>query len=254
VRRVRWPILHEGFGRRFTGRLFPMQCLKGRKTKTTDKKEECMTTKVKKIKALLGLKGTSDPEVLKLLNAAHDGMNGNPAFSGAPIDMPTFKAGIDKFTVLVTDAEDGGKKAISAKKKQRAEMVKQYTLLGHYVEAVSNDDPALFHTSGFVLASMTRTPPQPLPPASFEWIDRGPLTGQVVVKPKQLPKAFSFDLRYGVEVNGVPPATWTTVTITSSKKWTFTDLTPGANYAFQIRALGRLGYTDWSASMNFICG
>ena len=51
-----------------------------------------MTTKVKKIKALLGLKGTSDPEVLKLLNAAHDGMNGNPAFSGAPFDMQTFKA------------------------------------------------------------------------------------------------------------------------------------------------------------------
>ena len=158
------------------------------------------------------------------------------------------------FTVLVTDAEDGGKRAIAAKKKQRAEMVKQYTLLGHYVEAVSNDDPAVFHTSGFILAPTTRTPPQPLPPASFEWIDRGPLTGQVVVKPRTLPKAFSFDVRYGVEANGTPPATWTTVTITSSKKWTFTDLTPGANYAFQIRALGRLGYTDWSASMNFICG
>src|ERR1700746_2114909 len=99
-----------------------------------------MTTKVTKIKALLGMKGTSDPDLLKLLNAAHDGMNGNPAFSAAPIDMPTFKAGIDKFTVLVTDAEDGGKKAISAKKKQREEMVRQYTLLGHYVEAISNDD------------------------------------------------------------------------------------------------------------------
>jgi len=213
-----------------------------------------MTTKVRKIKALLGLTGTSDPVVLKQLNAAHDGMNGNSAFSAPPVDMPTFKAGIDKFTILVTDAEDGGKKAIAAKKKQREEMIKQYTLLGHYVEAVSNDDPAVFHTSGFILAPMTRTPPQPLPPASFEWIDRGPFAGQVVVKPKRLPKALSFDMRYGVEVNGVPPATWTTVTITSSKKWTFTDLTPGANYAFQIRALGRLGYTDWSASMNFICG
>jgi len=156
-----------------------------------------MTTKVKKIKALLGLKGTSDPDVLKLLNAAHDGMNGNPAFPAPPFDIATFKAGIDKFTVLVTDAEDGGKKAIAVKKKQREEMVKQYTLLGHYVEAVSNDDLAVFHTSGFVLAPMTRTPPQPLPPASFEWIDRGPLTGRVVVKPKQLPKALSFDVRYG---------------------------------------------------------
>jgi predicted phage tail protein len=151
-------------------------------------------------------------------------------------------------------AEDGGKKAISAKKKQREEMIKQYTLLGHYVEATSNDDPAVFHTSGFILAPMTHTPPQPLPAASFEWIDRGPLAGQVVVKPKKLPKALSYDVRYGVEANGAPPAAWTTVTIPGSKKWTITNLTPGTNYAFQVRALGRLGHTDWSASMNFICG
>ncbi len=59
-----------------------------------------MTTKVTKLKALLGLKGTSDPDLLKLLNAAHDGVNGNPAFSAPTVDMPTFKAGIDKFTVL----------------------------------------------------------------------------------------------------------------------------------------------------------
>jgi hypothetical protein len=213
-----------------------------------------MTTKVKKLKALLGLTETSDPDLLRQLNAAHDGVKGNSAFSTPPVDMPTFKAGIDKLTVLVTDAEDGGKKAISAKKKQRAEMIKQYTLLGHYVEAAANDDPAVFHTSGYILAPTTRTAPQPLPPASFEWIDRGPLSGQVVVKPKKLPKALSFDVRYGVEVNGVPPATWTTVTIPGSKKWTITNLTPGANYAFQIRALGRLGYTDWSNSMTFICG
>ncbi|HYR44129.1 MAG TPA: fibronectin type III domain-containing protein [Terriglobia bacterium] len=213
-----------------------------------------MTTKVKKLKALLGSNGTSDPDLLKQLNAAHDGMKGNSAFAAPPFDIETFKSGIDKLTVLVTDAEDGGKKAISAKKKQRAEMIKQYTLLGHYVEAASNDDPAVFHTSGFVLSPATRTSPQPLPPASFEWIDRGPLTGQVVVKPKKLPKALSYDVHYGVEVNGVPPATWTTVTIPGSKKWTITNLTPGTNYAFQVRALGRLGYTDWSASTHFICG
>ena len=70
-----------------------------------------MTTKVKKLKALLGLAGTSDPVLLKQLNAAHDGMNSNSAFSAPPVDMPTFKAGIDKFTVLVTDAEDGGSNA-----------------------------------------------------------------------------------------------------------------------------------------------
>ncbi len=53
-------------------------------------------TEVKKIKALLGLNGTSDPVLLKQLNAAHDGVNGNPAFPAPTVDMPTFKAGIDK--------------------------------------------------------------------------------------------------------------------------------------------------------------
>ena len=37
-------------------------------------------------------------------------------------------------------------------------------------------------------------------------------------------------------------------------KTTISNLTPGATYAFQVRALGRLGYTDWSDSMTFICG
>jgi hypothetical protein len=57
-----------------------------------------------------------------------------------------------------------------------------------------------------------------------------------------------------VEVNGVPPATWTTLTVTSARKATLPNLTVRANYAFQIRALGHMGNTDWSASTNFICG
>ena len=193
--------------------------------------------------------------MLKQLNTVHDGMNGNPAFQTPPVDMTTFKKGIDLFTVLVTDAEDGGKKAIAAKNKQPEEMIKEVTLLAHYVEAASNDDLAAFKTSGFVPASTTRIPPQPLPPASIDWIDRGPATGEVVVKVKALPNALSYDLRFGVAVNsGTPPATWTTLLLPGSKKVTISNLTPGATYAFQVRAFGRLGQTDWSDSMTFICG
>ena len=214
-----------------------------------------MTTKIKKLKALLGFHGTPDPDVLKKLNTVHDGMKGNSAFPTPPVDMTMFKSGIDLFNVLITDAEDGGKKAISAKNKQREVMIKEVTLLGHYVESACNDDLATFNTSGFVAAPTSRTPPQPLPPATIAWIDRGPGTGEVVVKPEGLPKALSYDLHYGLVANaGTPPATWTKLTLTGAKKVTITSLTPGANYAFQIRALGRLGYTDWSDPITFICG
>jgi hypothetical protein len=214
-----------------------------------------MTTKPKKLKALLGFHGTPDADLIQQLLTVHNGMDGNSAFTNTPVDMPTFKSGIDTLAVLVTDAADGGKKAIAAKNKQREVMIKQVTLLGHYVEAVSNDDPAIFNTSGFVSAPTQRVPPQPLPPAAFDWIDRGPVTGSVVVKVKRLPKALSYALQYGVVVNlGTLPTSWTTLALPGSKKVTISNLAPGANYAFQVRALGRLGYTDWSDPMTFICG
>jgi hypothetical protein len=184
----------------------------------------------------------------------HDHLDGNPAFPILPVDMTTFKSGIDLFNTLVTDAADGGKKAISAKNKQREAMIKQLTLLGHYVEAAANDDLATFNTSGFV-AAPTRIPPQPLPPASIEWIDRGPTTGEIVVKVKSLPKAVSYDLQYALVANaGTPPTSWTLLSLPGSKKVTISNLTPAGKYAFQVRALGRLGYTNWSDPMMFICG
>jgi hypothetical protein len=214
-----------------------------------------MTTIIKKLKALLGFHGTSDADLLHQLNTVYNGMNGNSKFPTPPVDMATFKSGIDTFTVLVTDAADGGKKAIGAKNKQREVMIKQVTLLGHYVEAVCDDDPVTFNTSGFVAAPTSRVPAQPLPPASIEWIDRGPTAGDVVVKIKGLPKAINFDLHFGIVVNpGTLPASWTTLTLPGSKKFTISNLTPGGNYAFQVRALGRLGYTDWSDPVTFICG
>ena len=214
-----------------------------------------MTTKVKRLKARLGLHRTSDADLLKRLNTVHDGINGNPAFNNPPVDIKTFKAGIDSFTVLVTEAEDGGKKAIAAKDKQRELMIKQFALLGHYVEAACDDDLATFNTSGFVARSFTRIRPQPLPPASFDWIDRGAASGEVVVKITALPRAASYELRYGLVGNaGSPPATWTILGLPGTQKVTISNLTPGGTYSFQVRALGRLGHTDWSDSTTFICG
>jgi len=214
-----------------------------------------MTTKVKKLKALLGFHGTPDTDLLKQLQTVHDGLNGNSKFPTPPIDMTTFKSGIDLFNTLLTDAEDGGKRAISAKNKQREVMTKQVTLLGHYVEAACDDDLSAFNTTGFVAAPTSRTPPQPLPPAFIDWIDRGPATGEIVVKVKGLPKAISYDLQYGlVATAGTPPSVWKLRTLPGSKKVTIPNLTPGATYAFQVRALGTLGYTNWSDPKTFICG
>ena len=207
---------------------------------------------IKKIKAKLGFHGVPDTVVLKAGNIAHDGLFNSPAYPNTPIALPDFRQALDSFSAFIVDAEDGGKKATSAKHKQRAIVIKMYTLLGHYVEAMCNNDLATFNTSGFTAASTTRTPPQPLTQAKFSSIDRGPNSGQTVVKVEPQTGAIAFDVRYALEGGGGTIGSWTTLTLTSSKKVTISGLTPAGTYQFQVRALGKLGYTDWSPSMMFI--
>ena len=207
---------------------------------------------IKKIKAKLGFHRVSDSDVLKAGNTAYDGVLNNTAFPNPPVPLPTFRQALDSFSALIVDAEDGGKKSISAKNKQRAEVLRLYTLLGHYVEATCSNDPATFNTSGFTAVVKTRTAPQPLAPAKFSSIDRGPNSGQTVVKVENQNGAIAFDVQYALEGAGGVPGPWTLMTLTSSKKVTISGLTPAGTYQFQVRALGKLGYTDWSPSMKFI--
>lgn len=213
---------------------------------------ETIKNVIKKIKAKLGFHGVSDSDVLKACNTAYDGLLNNSAYPNPPVPLPIFRQALDSFSALIVDAEDGGKKSISAKDKQRVAVIKMYVLLGHYVEATCNDDPAIFNTSGFTAASNTRTAPQPLAQAKFSWIDRGPNSGLAVVKVESQTGAIAYDVQYALEGAGGVLGPWTTMTLTSPRKVIVSGLTPAGTYRFQVRALGKLGYTDWSASMTFI--
>jgi hypothetical protein len=211
-----------------------------------------VSDKSKKIKAMLGFDRMPDVDLLKRLDAIRDGMIGNAAFSSPPVDMAVFKTAIDTFSALVTEALDGGKKAISAKQKQRDAVIQMARHLGHYVEAASNNDLATFNTSGFLALGNKRTPPQPLIAGSFRYVDRGPNTGQVVLRPAPQRGALVFELRYcPVPAAGAIP-NWESLSLPGSKAVTVNNLTPGTNYQFQLRGLGRLGYSDWGDIVTFI--
>jgi hypothetical protein len=204
------------------------------------------------IKARLGLHGVSDTDTVKALMTAYQGLLNNSKFPTPTVDLATYKAGIDQFSALIIDAEDGGKKAKSAKDKQRLAVIKMYTQLGHYVEGACNDDLATFNTSGFTALVKTKTAPQPLTEAKFSSIDRGPNSGDVVVKPEHQTGAIAFDVRYALQGAGGALGSWTTVTLTSYKKLIIHGLTLAGVYQFQIRALGKLGYTDWTDTKTFV--
>ena len=208
-----------------------------------------MKTKVKKLKALFDFLKLPDDGFVSRLTSIHDKMLGNASFPTPPVDLAAFLAAITTYAASVVAALDGSKQAKAVKTKQHEGLVKMAELLGHYVEATSNNDHAVFTSSGFDIRPTTHVPPQPLPQPVVSSLDQGK-AGELLVSVPPVPKARIYQIQYAaLGAGGAPPAMFTTITVASTKKAVpVANLTPGTIYVFQVRAFGKLGFTDWSQS------
>jgi hypothetical protein len=210
--------------------------------------------KVPKIRPLEGYNGMSDADIVARATAALTGLTGNSNFPTLPVDLATFNTNITGFSALISESMDGSKKVISQKNKQREVVIKNLEMLGRYVQVTANGDPAVFTSSGFQPASITKTPPAPLPLPVIKSVSQGAISGEIVVQVQPIPKAISYEIRYGAVVNGAPPSSWTSkVTPKTRPPIGFQGLTPGTVYAFQVRAQGKVGFTDWTDSTTCMC-
>lgn len=210
-----------------------------------------MSTKAKvpKIKPLEGYGGMSDADIVARAMAVLTGLTGNSSFTTLPVDLATLKTAIDTFSTLISEALDGSKKVIAQRNKQREAVIKMLELLGRYVQVNSNGDMAVFISSGFAPASTVKTPPSPLPLPVIKSVTQGAISGELVIQILAILKAVSYEIRYGIVANGAPPSSWTSKVVTKVKPPAgFQGLTPGTVYAFQVRALGKAGMTDWTDS------
>jgi hypothetical protein len=208
--------------------------------------------KTQRIRPLENYTSLSDLQVVSLSTTVGSGMTGNPRFTTLPVDLTVLKTNTDTFNLLISEAADGSKKVISEKNKQRQVVIRMLKLLARYVEIMSDNDPAVFNTSGFPAASTTKAPPEPLPVPTITKVTHGS-TGQLLVVVKGKHKAKSYDVRYAPIVNG-QPSNWNTITLSNIRSAIpFTGLTPGTTYAFQARAYGPAGYTVWTDSATCMC-
>jgi hypothetical protein len=211
-------------------------------------------TKVPIIKPALGTFRITNSDFVTRLSAIHDKMNGNPAYPNPPVDMSSFKAAIDAYNAANAAALDGGKTAIAARGKARADLTVMFRLLGHYVEVACKDDMNTFLSSGFVaVRPRQKSTAQPVAVPSITAVDQGS-TGQLVVTIKPVAKARNYDLRYAPAATAGTAITWTTVTVATAKPAPIiTNLIPGTIYTFQVRAFGKIGYSDWSSAVDRMC-
>src|SRR5437016_6975290 len=137
-----------------------------------------MVTKL--IKAALNLHQALPEQLLSQGYVLLKGLIGNSNFTNAPVDLSVFKADLDAYAASITEAHDGGKKAIALRDKQGAVVIRTIKHLATYVEFNCKDDINIFLTSGLQPRSSARIPAQPLDQPMILSIDQGP-TGQLLV-------------------------------------------------------------------------
>jgi hypothetical protein len=177
------------------------------------------------------------------------GMGANVnVFTTPPIPLPTLKQDSDNLAASSAAAKVGGPKEIAQRDKDRLTLENDLELLGAYALKVANGDPAVLTSSGFIpLPPRVRADAQSLPTPGAPEIEQG-VTGQFNVSVSSVTGAYSYEVHFAPVINGLP-GTWTTQTLAIARKpLTVTGLTPGTTYAFQVRAFGKAGWTDWSAS------
>ena len=211
------------------------------------------SSKITRIRALLGFTNAKATDVVTRATAVLNGLTGNVNYPNPPVDLPVFKTTIDSLSAAIATAQDGSKKDIAAMHKLQETVIQMFRLLGTYVEANCKGDMATFTTSGFQPQVITKSASQPLTQPAVKKIDQG-LTGQLLVRIATIPKAKSYEFRYGAVVNGAPPTSWTSKVVSKVKPPVgFQGLTPGTVYAIQVRAFGVLGYTNWTDSKTCMC-
>ena len=212
-------------------------------------------SQTKTIKPLEAFGGMPDADVVSRGMSIVTKMTGNSNFPNPPVDLAGLKTDIDTLSALMAESLDGSRKVIAEKNKQKVAVVKKLRLLGRYVEVACNDDMAVFVSSGFEAASNSKTQ-SPGVSQNIRSLDHGFNSGDIVIRLRAVPEAVSYELRYAVASaeNGTA-LLWTTnqPVLGVRKPITLTGLKPGTTYAFQVRSLGKFGYSDWSDSVTFMC-
>jgi hypothetical protein len=207
----------------------------------------------KPIKASLGFKKSSANDVLNRANAVKDGVFADKDdYSNPPVDEATLKSQIDALSAGIAAAMDGGKKAVVAREHQKGSShqviastrtLRRGELQGQHADFSEERLPAGVHGTHYSRAAV-----------GFDPHDPAENSGQMLVSLVARPSALSYQLHWAPVGPGGTLGNWTEQPVGKMRSPALvTGLTPGTAYVFQVRAVTKSGYTDWSESVTRIC-
>lgn len=165
----------------------------------------------------------------------------NPSYTTPAVTPQALLNAATGFGEAIVNAAQGGTQLTALKNAARSTLVELLRTEAAYVQSVANNDLAVILSSGFAVNSTDRTR-KPLGKPVVTNIDNFATT-QLMIKMIPVANARSYEFR-----TRVGSGDWKNAGIyTKARNVLIGDLTPGATYDLQARAVGgSTGYSDWS--------
>ena len=203
-----------------------------------------MTEKTGRARVSLTFLQGKDAEIQERGKGIVIGMTGNPEVPDPPVRLPEFDKQLDSYMAAIAACIDGGKIATATRNSLRALVSEDVRLLAAYVDSVAKGNDAIIRSCGFEPRIYTRSQPQDLETPAPVKLKQG-ISGEFYATITRVEGARNYKLRFGVA--NTDPETWQSPDVTRTRPATLiSGLTPGTIYTFQVKALGHLGWTNWS--------
>ncbi len=202
-------------------------------------------TAVKNMKALkLGINGKADTTVLQLVDSIVAGATGKTELANSPVTIAALTTLGEDGTTSITD-EVQSKEAWQMNRTARRNKMKEVRLavkrFAAHAHSVYAGDKAKLQALGLDVIEVTGTLGV-LPAPSNVRSRRGDLDGTITVRWRSVNGTDQYSLECAENANGP----WTEAYRGSATRATCSNLTPGKEYFFHVRAWGTAGPGTWS--------
>jgi hypothetical protein len=178
------------------------------------------------------------------LHVATD-LTGNANFTTPPVTPAALTTQANGFNTAVSACVNGTPANTLAKNTLRAALIATLDQLATYVELTANNDPQKIVSSGFSLASTTRTPQVPGVTSITAITNVAP--GKLGLELAVADNAWAYVVEYTAQPGGAVK----TATFTNPHDVVLTGLTSGTTYSIRVQVMGSGNQvTEWCAPVS----
>ena len=191
----------------------------------------------------LSFKRYNQAELAQFANNVINSMTKDAQFITLKPFVDALSADYDAFTTAVSNAIYGGTLLIREKNRKMDDLIAELETVSFQVEALANGNEDIIEEAGYQVRIPNKPITELVPPAGLTVLNVSDKSGAVKLSWKPTPGAVT----YGIERLYAGDTNWQNGDYSTGSSTVITDLKPGSQITFHLRAIGTKGKkSGWS--------